>query len=292
MEIKEILERIAIKHTDNRRNAILEILKENDIFYDIQTIEKQYPKYTSKYSFFDYNYDEVFEEDEEYKWSSTYYYNVLVDIGPFEQSKEKVLLTAHYDVVTGSTGANDNGSSLAILLKLITEIKYSNLPIRIAFLDGEEIGGVGSQGYIDDFINTEELKKNITVINFDVCGCGDKIVIENRIFQKERLTDILLSKETLLKHKIVQAPRLPFNDAKIFAKNDIDVMCVVVLPQEDIDLIDEKITFSKDVIGKKHFGSYVWEYQHNGKYDSIEYVNYDMIEKVYNYIFELFNDKI
>lgn len=287
MELKEILERIAIKHTDNRKNAILEILNENDIYYDIQEIQKEYPKYTSRFSYFDFDYDEE-DDEEEYESSISYYYNILVDLGPFEQSKEKLLLTAHYDVVTGSTGANDNGSSLAILLKLITDLGYTNLPIRVAFLDGEEIGGVGSRGYIDKCINTPELKNDITVINFDVCGCGDNIVIEDRILGNNALSNILLSNEILQKHNVLKAPRLPFNDAKIFAQNDIDALCVVVLPKEDIELMYEERTFLKDLIGRKHFGSYVWEYQHNGKYDDIAYVNYEMMQKVYKYILEIF----
>ena len=287
MELKEILERIAIKYTDNRKNAILEILKENDIYYDVQEIQKEYPKYTSRFSYFDFDYDEE-DNEEEYEPSISYYYNILVDLGPFEQSKEKILLTAHYDVVNGSTGANDNGSSLAILLKLITDLGYTNLPIRVAFLDGEEIGGVGSRGYIDKCINTPELKDNITVINFDVCGCGDDIVIEDRILNKNKLTDILLSDDMTKKYNVYKAPRLPFNDAKIFAQNDIDALCIVVLPKEDIDLMYEERTFTKDMIGKKHFGSYVWEYQHNGRYDSIEFVNYKMMQKVYEYILEIF----
>lgn len=277
-QLEDILKKIALKKTDNRRNAIIEILKENNIKYKIQTIIKECPLYISNCSYL----DEINDFNEEkLTFTTKYYYNIIVDINnTFNTNKDKILLTAHYDVVNNSTGANDNGSSIAILLKLIINYNNTNLPIRIAFLDGEEIGGVGSKGYIDEYIKEDSLKKEITVINFDVCGCGDYIVLEDK-----RLNKNLLNEEILTKYNIKITKRLPFNDAHIFSQNNISTLCIVVLPQGDINLMEKKS--NESLLEKKHFGSYVWQYQHNGIYDSIDYINYQMMEKVYKYICEL-----
>lgn len=256
MKIENILEKIAIYGTHNRRNAILDILKDNNIEYRLQSIESSF------------------------KYFQNTRYNIIVDIGNnFDKSKEKILLTAHYDVVSGSTGANDNASSVSILLKLIIELKHINKPIRFVFFDGEEMGGIGSNAYINNY-NTE----GTTLVNLDVCGCGDRISIEKHLNEDNHILDNLLKNNE--KYNVFEVESFPFNDAKIFQKNGIDNICIVSLPQEDIDILNGVEIFIDEKIAHKY--SFVWQYQHNGKYDSIEYINYEMISKIYNYILELF----
>lgn len=295
IEFQNILPKIAIKGTEDRRHAITSFLKKHNIEYKLQEIEEKYPIYISNTATkdldegFDDIYDDMDDDDFSFfgyshsyrkttEYRSTYYYNIIVDIGDFENTKQKILLTAHYDVVTGSTGANDNGSSISILLKLITE--YKGKPIRIVFFDGEECGGIGSKNYIEEYINTEELRNEYIMINFDVCGCGDKIVIENKI----KGTEYDLISNLCLQNDVVELDRLPFNDAKIFDRKGINNICIVALPQEDIDISNGKEIIDPITGRKQHFGSYIWKYQHNGIYDNIGYINYKIMNNIYIFI--------
>lgn len=292
IKLQNILPKIAIKGTEDRRHAILSFLKEHNVKYYLQEIEEKYPVYSSSatkdldgefediyddldddyFGFFNCQYDKVTE------YKSKYYYNIIVDIGDFENAKQKILLTAHYDVVYGSSGANDNGSSISILLKLITE--YNGTPIRIVFFDGEECGGIGSRNYIEKYITTDELKNEYIMLNLDVCGCGDKIVIENQI-KNIKYDDV---SNFCKLNDIIEINRLPFNDAKIFDRKDISNICIVALPQEDIDISNGKEIIDPITGRKQYFGSYIWKYQHNGIYDDIAYINYNIMEQIYDCI--------
>ena len=97
-------------------------------------------------------------------------YNICV---PFGESRNKIVIGAHMDVVEGSSGMNDNLSSVAILIVLLREIvKWNTTPsIEIVFFDEEERGRKGSKLYA-----LREKDKVFFMINLDVCGYGEKIV--------------------------------------------------------------------------------------------------------------------
>ncbi|MBV9615353.1 MAG: M28 family peptidase, partial [Ktedonobacteraceae bacterium] len=85
----------------------------------------------------------------------------------------RLVLGAHYDGVSGSTGANDNGAAVCILLALLETYKSSppHLPLDIVFFDLEEQGFLGSQAYIKRFSRTSVL----AMINLDICGVGNTL---------------------------------------------------------------------------------------------------------------------
>ena len=57
-----------------------------------------------------------------------------------------LILAAHLDTVMGSPGADDNASSVAVLLELATVLGSSaGRPVMLAFLDMEETGHFGAQ---------------------------------------------------------------------------------------------------------------------------------------------------
>ena len=103
--------------------------------------------------------------------------NVVVDFSSGE--KERCLLfSAHYDAVKGSPGANDNASSVAVLLGLCQVLRMSRIPIRVVFFDREEawlrtplirLGLLGSLYYV----NNVNLKNISAVCNLEFCGEGD-----------------------------------------------------------------------------------------------------------------------
>ena len=107
--------------------------------------------------------------------------NIVVDFS--HQSGEKQLLfSAHYDVVKGSPGANDNASGVAVLLGLCHELRYGRVPVRIVFFDREEawlrtpmlrLGLLGSLCYACK----ANLRSIAAVYNLELCGSGDFLAI-------------------------------------------------------------------------------------------------------------------
>jgi len=105
--------------------------------------------------------------------------NIIVDFSTEPEAKQ-ILFTAHYDVVRGSPGANDNASGVAVLLGLCNELKYRKVPVRIIFFDREEawfrtpiirLGLLGSLYYV-----WKNNMQNISAIyNLEFCGLGDTL---------------------------------------------------------------------------------------------------------------------
>ncbi len=107
--------------------------------------------------------------------------NIIVDY-PFGQpaspNAKKVLLTAHYDAVFWSPGANDNGSAVAVLLELINRLK--NRPVlptalRFVFFDLEDTQPSlsGSRAYIQNF-GVDDIEK---VYNLEMVGMGEVLML-------------------------------------------------------------------------------------------------------------------
>ena len=63
--------------------------------------------------------------------------NLVVDFCP-DARTERLLFSAHYDVVRGAPGANDDASGVAVLLGLCAELKGAQAPARVVFFDHEE----------------------------------------------------------------------------------------------------------------------------------------------------------
>ena len=93
------------------------------------------------------------------------------------------VLAAHYDVVNGVVGANDNLASVAQLLYLAERLKHQgfNDNVGIAFLDKEELMGERNLRDTGSYRLGEALKKREVNTSlffvFDVCGNGDTIIV-------------------------------------------------------------------------------------------------------------------
>jgi hypothetical protein len=102
--------------------------------------------------------------------------NIIADFSP--DSEKKLLFSAHYDVVKGTPGANDNASGVAVLLGLCQKLKDTRAPVRVVFFDREEawlrtpilrLGLLGSLYYVLR-TNTHNIS---AVYNLEFCGLGD-----------------------------------------------------------------------------------------------------------------------
>ena len=98
-------------------------------------------------------------------------YNLIVDIAGKNPDDNMTYLVAHYDSVSRSPGATDNGGGTVSLIKIAEHFKKSppQRNLRIIFFSGEEIGLLGSQYYVKQ--HEEEMKsKSSLVVNIDVSG--------------------------------------------------------------------------------------------------------------------------
>ncbi len=77
-------------------------------------------------------------------------FNVIAQT-PEEDGKELLLIGAHYDTVLGSPGADDNASSLAVLLELARVLAPmgGQLKLQFAAFSLEESGFIGSTAYLN-----------------------------------------------------------------------------------------------------------------------------------------------
>lgn len=107
--------------------------------------------------------------------------NIIVDWPPGEAGK-KLLFTAHYDVLRGRPGANDNASGVAVLLSLCEHLGTVRVPLRLIFFDREEVwlrtplvhfGLLGSLWYV----LRRRLRDVSAVYNLEACGLGDLLAI-------------------------------------------------------------------------------------------------------------------
>jgi hypothetical protein len=101
--------------------------------------------------------------------------NVLVRLKG-SASTGVVLLMAHYDSVGAGPGATDDGSGVVTLLETLRALKSSS-PLRndlvFLFTDGEELGGVGSQGFVSEHAWAKEVSAIWNLDSGGSCGVAD-----------------------------------------------------------------------------------------------------------------------
>lgn len=129
------------------------------------------------------------------------------------------IITAHHDVVnTKSDNANDNSASVInvlMLKKLLPEV-------HVVILDGEEIGGVGSQR-LSYQIKNRKFGDIKWVLNLELTGKGGQYFFIGDYYGK--LSDHI----QFLFNKCSKNITL-FNDSDIFFRNDIDSTVINTLP--------------------------------------------------------------
>ena len=82
-----------------------------------------------------------------------------------------LLLTAHYDSHLTGPGAGDDAAGVAALLEAARALEPGRNTLRILITDGEEMGLLGAQGYVDAL--TEKVPT--LVLNFEARGGGGPV---------------------------------------------------------------------------------------------------------------------
>lgn len=193
-----------------------------------------------------------------------------------------IVIGAHYDVVDGSSGMNDNLSSVAILVLLICQIVQSKVrpSVEIVFFDGEENGRIGSNAYVSknrDLVNF--------MINLDVCGVGDKIVYtKSRQSEYDKELDQVMKKQGAL---VLEA--LPEGDDWSFNEAGIPNVSIAMLPEIDaVRLSGErslrKILHNRELRQKLFSELQVIETTHGGSQDNMEVICFTGMCRILNCI--------
>ncbi len=137
--------------------------------------------------------------------------NVVADL-PGEDTREKVLLTAHFDDWDPAQGANDNGAGVAVILEAARIFKRLSIrpkhTIRFVFFSGEEQLSNGSRAYIER--HKDELDDTRAVFNID---CGAHPPLGFRIHGR---TDLEAASRELLK------PLAPLGAERVYLEADFD----------------------------------------------------------------------
>lgn len=178
-----------------------------------------------------------------FKYRDTSAYNIIL------KGSSSKMVVAHHDIVNPNVdNANDNSASVinAIMIKKLMP------EVNVCLLDGEEIGGIGSQR-VSDQINNGDFGNIEWVLNLELTGKGGKYFFIGNY--PGQLTDKIKS--------LFDCPVFdtPFNDSVIFRKNGIDSCVINPLPATDKEthvkwddktFLDFKILFnchtSKDTI--------------------------------------------
>lgn len=307
--MKELLEKIAISNTDERLEKIIDILDEWDFDFKLQSTEYTFPIFdwlmlNKKFHYFDDDeINEVINDEEneifESNFHKEYTRNLIISFNS-QIIKNRIVFSAHYDIVNGSMGANDNGSSIVILLKLAKYLKEKNtkLPIDIVFFDKEECGSKGCSDFIDEY--KEKIK---VAINLDVCGCGENVVI------LDECKDIDIPFDIINKAKekgFIFTDLFPYGDASMMSEKGVNNISISVFPEKDVKILKnikfdlktkQKLKNHEDysftlLDAKKNFNvnfidMELFKYMHNGIYDDIKYINYEIMNIILNFLKEI-----
>lgn len=206
------------------------------------------------------------EENIEYELDTSLSNNTYVHNLILRGSSDKMVV-AHHDVMNHNIdNANDNSASVinAIALKKIIP------SVNVVLLDGEEVGGLGSER-LSEQINDNEFGDIKWVLNLELTGCGgDNFFIGN--YKGELYNHIVKLFDCAIYNTI-------FNDSVIFRSNGIDSTVINPLP------ISDKKT---NVI---HNGNYLDDsiiYNCHSSRDSVDTINtFDMKSFVENVLVKI-----
>jgi len=150
-----------------------------------------------------------------------------------DPTKKKIVLTAHYDVVRGSKGYNDNLSGVVSLIALQDKIPDN---CELVITDNEEIGYLGAEAYA-----LKHKKEILCNINLDIVGIPDSI-----FYTKYRFPYNVDSK-----YNATQLFSLPYNDSWAFNAQDIPAIILMTGYGDETSFLRN-----------------IWQYMHNGPQDN------------------------
>jgi aminopeptidase YwaD len=159
--------------------------------------------------------------------------NIVVSFG---EENPRLVVGAHYDSVPNSTGANDNGSGVCILLEITRRLLKTppSIPIDIVFFDLEELEMLGSRAYLRR-VSSAGVR---AMVNLDICGVGDTVVISTRKYAEEAPFREAIQRVEQSGFSAMQViEEMPPSDDVTFEYNRIPALSVSTMPREEIELM-------------------------------------------------------
>jgi hypothetical protein len=86
------------------------------------------------------------------------YRNIIVDFPGADRPHEVLIVSAHFDAVPGSPGADDDASGVAGVMELariLKEVGPGARTIRLVLFNLEEVGLVGSRAYVSSWVKEQ-----------------------------------------------------------------------------------------------------------------------------------------
>jgi hypothetical protein len=142
------------------------------------------------------------------KWTSLSVYrpiqiykskNVEATLKGNNEDSEMIVLSAHYDTVKVSPGANDDGSGVAAVLvaaNILSQFAF-NRTIKFVCFSAEEIGLLGSRAYVEELYEAD--RELLAVFNADMIGYAETeqggktfrvYASEDSLWMKERIKEL------------------------------------------------------------------------------------------------------
>ena len=212
--------------------------------------------------------------------------NVVVSFHP---SNKRLVIGAHWDADEGSDGANDNASGCSVLLHIIETVLAEpsfDKSVDFVFFGEEEKGGIGASRYIE-FVGKENIS---AMINADVCGFGDHILMHDKGNVSNPLFGGLMDEALLKKHKVELPGFLPQGDDCIFEWGGIPSVSICtaernavaaffeigrkIATDQPITENDQEALMSLDVV----------KTMHGGEFDDISYLSGKAVKMVADYL--------
>ncbi len=161
--------------------------------------------------------------------------NVIADYGP--EKAPMVIISAHYDRISGGPGANDNASCVAAAIAAYSMLEQSGplteIRARFLFSDGEEAGLQGAKGYLASHGDDNVLG----VVSLELCGIGNAIGIWD-VYGTAKNSGIVRALGKAGRDENVYSgihgvvPRFS-SDHRVFAGKGIPAVGVTVIPRAD-----------------------------------------------------------
>ncbi len=180
------------------------------------------------------------ELDEYNRLNGLPWYNLIVTFPGTVYPDEVVVLAGHLDSksetkpLTGAPGADDNATGAATLLEAVRLFRDAHFQrtVQVIFFTGEELGMLGSQGYVKD----HDTRRIVAVYNMDMFGYdgdGDRCfeIHAGKLPASLRAADCLargIDQYGLnLKAEIVQQAARGFSDHSSFWQVDTGAVLVM-----------------------------------------------------------------
>lgn len=167
-------------------------------------------------------------------------------LGPEKANK---IITAHYDRVPGTPGANDNTAAVVQLLRLAESLTnkgdWKNTAILLTDLEEFQFRRRNSkQGAFGPALHFAKQDPIPWIFVFDMCGIGDTIVLSKTWEQTLGIRSPWTERRMILQNALTESPvpaisrPLPYSDDLAFAQAGIYSFLFSLLPQDELDHLE------------------------------------------------------